>query len=138
MIRRRALAKRFTVVAPDLRGYGFSSKPQDGENHAGYSKRAMAMDQVEVMRALGFERFAVIGHDRGGRVAWRRATEHSQHVSRAIVLDIVPTYGPLTREFAIAYFHWFFLTQPAPFPEQLIEGASETFLRRFLSRPGIT
>jgi len=71
-------------------------------------------------------------------VAWRRATEHSQHVSRAIVLDIVPTYGPLTREFAIAYFHWFFLTQPAPFPEQLIEGASETFLRRFLSRPGIT
>jgi haloacetate dehalogenase len=132
------LSRRFTVVAPDLRGYGFSSKPPDGENHSGYSKRAMAMDQVEVMRALGFDRFAVVGHDRGGRVTWRLATEQPQHVSRAIVLDIVPTYGPVTREFATAYFHWFFLTQPAPFPEQLIEGARETFLRRFLSRAGIT
>jgi haloacetate dehalogenase len=132
------LAGRFTVVAPDLRGYGFSSKPPDGENHSGYSKRAMVMDQVEVMRTLGFQRFAVVGHDRGGRVAWRLAAEQPQHVSRAIVLDIVPTYGPLTREFAMAYFHWFFLTQPAPFPEQLIEGAPEAFLRRFLSRAGIT
>ena len=132
------LSRRFTVVAPDLRGYGFSSKPPDGDNHSGYSKRAMALDQVEVMRALGFERFAVVGHDRGGRVTWRLAVEQPQHVSRAIVLDIVPTYGPVTREFATAYFHWFFLTQPAPFPEQLIEAAPEAFLRRFLSRAGIT
>jgi haloacetate dehalogenase len=132
------LVRRFTVVAPDLRGYGFSSKPPDGENHAGYSKRAMLRDQVEVMRVLGFERFAVVGHDRGGRVAWRLATEEPDRVTRAVVLDIVPAYGPVTREFATAYFHWFFLTQPASFPEQLIEAAPEAFLRRFLSRPGIS
>jgi haloacetate dehalogenase len=133
------LAKRFTVVAPDLRGYGASSKPPDGENHSGYSKRAMALDQVEVMRALGFDRFAVVGHDRGGRVAWRLATEHPQRVTRAVILDIVPKpYAMVTREFATAYFHWFFLIQPGPFPEQLIEAAPEAFLRRFLSRQGIT
>jgi haloacetate dehalogenase len=133
------LAERFTVVAPDLRGYGFSSKPADGENHVGYSKRAMVLDQIEVMHALGFDRFAVVGHDRGGRVAWRLATEQREHVTRAVILDIVPTpYANVTREFATAYFHWFFLIQPAPFPEQLIEGAPEAFLRRFLSRPGIT
>ena len=132
------LARRFTVVAPDLRGYGFSSKPADGENHSGYSKRAMVFDQVDVMRSLGFDRFAVVGHDRGGRVAWRLATEQPARVTQAVVLDIIPTYGPVTRDFATAYFHWFFLTQPAPFPEQLIEGAPEAFLRRFLSRPGIT
>ena len=133
------LAQRFTVVAPDLRGYGFSSKPADGENHSGYSKRAMALDQVEVMRALGFDRFAVVGHDRGGRVAWRLATEQPERVTRAAILDIVPRpYANVTREFATAYFHWFFLIQPAPFPEQLIEAAPEVFLRRFLSRTGIT
>jgi haloacetate dehalogenase len=133
------LARRFTVVAPDLRGYGFSSKPPDGENHRGYSKRVMATDQVEVMRALGFKRFAVVGHDRGGRVAWRLATEQPEHVTRAVILDIVPKpYASVTREFATAYFHWFFLIQPAPFPEQLIEAAPDAFLRRFLSRPGIT
>lgn len=133
------LAKRFTVVAPDLRGYGFSSKPQDGENHSNYSKRAMALDQVEVMRALGFEEFAVVGHDRGGRVAWRLATEHPERVIRTVILDIVPTpYANVTRQFATAYFHWFFLIQPPPFPEQLIEAAPEAFLRRFLSRPGVS
>jgi len=133
------LAKRFTVVAPDLRGYGFSSKPADGENHSGYSKRAMALDQVEVMRALGFDRFAVVGHDRGGRVAWRLAAEQPERVTRAAIIDIVPRpYANVTRDFATAYFHWFFLIQPAPFPEQLIEAAPEAFLRRFLSRPGIT
>ena len=133
------LAKRFTVVAPDLRGYGFSSKPADGENHSGYSKRAMALDQVEVMRALGFDQFAVVGHDRGGRVAWRLAAEQPERVTRAAILDIVPRpYANVTRDFATAYFHWFFLIQPAPFPEQLIEAAPEAFLRRFLSRPGIT
>ena len=133
------LVKRFTVVAPDLRGYGFSSKPADGENHSGYSKRTMALDQVEVMRTLGFDRFAVVGHDRGGRVAWRLAAEQPERVTRAAILDIVPRpYANVTRDFATAYFHWFFLIQPAPFPEQLIEAAPEAFLRRFLSRPGIT
>jgi len=133
------LAKRFTVVAPDLRGYGFSSKPPDGENHTGHSKRAMVRDQIEVMGALGFDRFAVAGHDRGGRVAWRLATEQPERVTRAVILDIVPRpYANVTREFATAYFHWFFLIQPAPFPEQLIDAAPEAFLQRFLSRTGIT
>jgi len=133
------LAKRFTVVAPDLRGYGFSSKPPDGEHHSGYSKRAMLLDQIAVMRRFGFERFAVVGHDRGGRVAWRLATEQPGSVSRAVILDIVPRpYANVTRAFATAYFHWFFLIQPAPFPERLIEGAPEAFLRRFLPPPAIT
>jgi len=127
------LAQRFTVVAPDLRGFGDSSKPPDGENHVNYSKRAMALDQVETMRALGFDRFAVVGHDRGARVAWRLAVEHPERVSKAAVLDIVPDhYSSVTREFATAYFHWFFLIQPAPFPEQLIAANPEAFLRRFL------
>jgi haloacetate dehalogenase len=131
------LAKHFTVVATDLRGYGDSSKPPDGENHAGYSKRTMAQDQVEVMRALGFERFAVAGHDRGGRVACRMALDHSQSITRLALLDIVPTrtlYAQVTRQLATAYFHWFFLIQPAPLPEQLIAGQAEAFLRNFAFR----
>jgi len=134
------LAERFTVVMTDLRGYGDSSKPPDGENHANYSKRAMALDQIEVMRALGFARFAVVGHDRGARVAWRMAIEHPAAISRAAVLDIVPLpYSMVTREFATAYFHWFFLIQPAPFPETLIGNNAEFFLRsRFLSGSAIT
>jgi pimeloyl-ACP methyl ester carboxylesterase len=121
----------------DLRGYGDSSKPSDGDNHANYSKRAMALDHVEVMRALGHERFAVVGHDRGGRVAWRMCVEHPDRVSRAAILDIVPLpYSMVTREFATQYFHWFFLIQPAPFPETLIgNSASTTCDRAFSGRP---
>jgi haloacetate dehalogenase len=127
------LAERFTVVMADLRGYGDSSKPVDGENHGNYSKRAMALDQVDVMHALGFDRFAVVGHDRGARVAWRLAVEHPDRVTRAAVIDIVPKpYANVTREFATAYFHWFFLIQPAPFPETLIGNNAEFYLRRFL------
>jgi haloacetate dehalogenase len=128
------LAERFTVVMTDLRGYGDSSKPPDGENHVNYSKRAMALDQVEVMRALGFEKFAVVGHDRGARVTWRMAVEHPQAVTRAVVIDIVPEpYSRVTRQFATEYFHWFFLIQAAPFPETLIGNSAEFFLRsRFL------
>lgn len=134
-----ALAKRFTVVVPDLRGYGDSSKPADGEDHAGHAKRAMLADQVAVMHALGFDRFAVVGHDRGGRVTWRLAMERPEHVSRAVILDIVPRpYDTVTRAFATAYFHWFFLIQEAPFPETLIAGAPEAFLRQFLPERGIT
>lgn len=131
------LAQRFTVVLVDLRGYGDSSKPADGENHAGYSKRAMALDQVEVMKALGFDRFAVVGHDRGARVTWRLAVEHPERVTRAAVLDIVPLpYSMVTREFAEQYFHWFFLIQPAPFPETLIGNSAEFYLRSRFLRPG--
>jgi haloacetate dehalogenase len=126
-----ALAREFTVVAPDLRGYGDSSKPADGKNHSGYSKRAMAQDQVEVMEQLGFKQFAVVGHDRGGRVAHRMALDHPQSVTRLAILDVVPTYKLLTsvtKEFATAYFHWFFLIQDAPLPESLIENSLEPWL----------
>ena len=129
------LAREFTVVIPDLRGYGDSSKPADGEGHSAYSKRAMALDQVELMRSLGFEKFAVVGHDRGGRVAHRLALDHERSVERLVVLDIVPTYKlyhSVTKEFATAYFHWFFLIQPAPFPETLIGNNVEFYLKNWV------
>jgi haloacetate dehalogenase len=117
------LAERFTVVAADLRGYGDSSKPPDGDGHAGYAKRAMAHDQVQAMRALGFERFAVVGHDRGARVGHRMALDHPERVTRLAVLDIVPTYHiftHVTQELATLYYHWFFLIQPYDLPERMI------------------
>jgi haloacetate dehalogenase len=128
-----ALAERYTVVATDLRGYGLSSKPAGGGDHATYSKRAMADDQVAVMRALGFARFNVAGHDRGGRVAHRMALDHPHAVTRIAVLDIVPTsimYAATNRDFAEAYYHWFFLIQPFDFPERLIGAEPDYFLRR--------
>ena len=128
------LAARYTVIATDLRGYGDSSAPPDAGNHAAYSKRAMAQDQVEVMRELGFEKFAVVGHDRGGRVAHRMALDHAQRITRVALLDIVPTrtvYGTVTQRLATVYFHWFFLIQPAPLPETLLAGNEEFFLRSF-------
>src|SRR5579883_1497090 len=114
------LMNEYTVVCPDLRGYGDSSKPPDGENHSNYSKRAMALDQVEVMKHFGFDRFPVVGHDRGGRVAQRMALDHSDKVSKLAVLDIIPTYylyTHVTIEFVQAYFHWFNYLRPAPGPE---------------------
>lgn len=126
------LAQHFTVVATDLRGYGDSGKPADGVNHEGHSKRAMARDQVAVMKALGYERFAVVGHDRGGRVAHRLALDHPGAVSRVAMLDIVPThtvYSTVTRALGLAYFHWFLLPQPAPMPETLLGNNLEFFLR---------
>lgn len=117
------LARRYTVIAPDLRGYGDSSKPEDGENHINYSKRAMAQDKVELMQHFGFDRFAVVGHDRGGRVAHRLALDHPQAVTRLSVLDIVPThylYTHVTKAFVDAYFHWFLYIRPAPFPEDIL------------------
>ena len=131
------LAEHYTVVATDLRGYGDSSKPGDGENHFGYSKRAMAQDQVEVMHHFGFDKFAVAGHDRGGRVAHRMALDHADRVTKVAVLDIVPThklFHSVTKEFATAYYHWFFLIQAAPFPETLIANSVEPYLNR-LFRP---
>jgi haloacetate dehalogenase len=126
------LAKKYTVVAPDLRGYGDSSKPPDGDKHINYSKRAMAQDKVELMRHFGFERFAVVGHDRGGRVAHRLALDHPGAVTRVSVLDIVPTYylyTNVTKAFVDTYFHWFLFTRPAPFPENIISADPEAYLR---------
>jgi len=125
------LAKGYTVVAADLRGYGDSSKPQDGPNHSSYSKRAMALDQVEVMKHFGFDRFAVVGHDRGARVTHRLALDHPDVVTKAALLDIIPThylYNHVTREVATAYYHWFFLIRPAPFPETLISNSIEVYM----------
>ncbi len=126
------LARRFSVVAMDLRGYGDSDKPEGGPGHAAYAKRAMAADAVAVMRALGHARFAVVGHDRGGRVAHRMALDHPQAVTRLALFDIAPTatmYARTDKAFATAYFWWFFLIQPAPLPERLIGADPEFFLR---------
>jgi haloacetate dehalogenase len=126
------LAERFTVVVPDLRGYGDSSKP-DGT--AAYAKRVMARDQIGVMRSLDIDRFFVVGHDRGGRVAHRLAVDHPEAVRRLVLLDIAPTlamYEQTTDEFARAYWHWFFLIQPAPLPERLIGADPEFYLAWFL------
>ncbi|HTW85933.1 MAG TPA: alpha/beta hydrolase [Candidatus Sulfotelmatobacter sp.] len=129
------LAREFTVVAMDLRGYGESSKPPTTDDHEPYSKRAMARDAVAVMRHYGFERFALAGHDRGGRVAYRLALDHPRRVTRLAVLDILPTYEHFARadmDFGLGYWHWFFLAQPAPFPENVIGADPDRF---FLGRP---
>ncbi len=126
------LASRFTVVAADLRGYGRSSKPPSGPDHSGYSKRAMAQDQVEVMGKLGFARFFVAGHDRGGRVAHRMALDHPDRVAKLAVLDIVPTrtmFQRVDQYLATVYFHWFFLIQPYDFPERLIGADPDSYFR---------
>jgi haloacetate dehalogenase len=126
------LARRFTVVAPDLRGYGASGKPPGSATHVEYAKRTMAADQVAVMDALGFDRFAVVGHDRGGRVGHRLALDHPDRVDRLAVLDIVPTlevFRTTDERLARAYFHWFFLSQPYDLPERLIGADPEYFLR---------
>ena len=131
------LAERYTVVAADLRGYGDSSKPAGLPDHGNYSKRAMALDQVEVMQALGFDEFYLVGHDRGGRVAHRLALDHPQRVKKLAVLDICPTktmYEHTDRALAKAYFHWFFLIQPAPFPEKLIGADPEFFIKFQMGR----
>ncbi len=117
------LAENYTVVCPDLRGYGGSSKPESSANHETYSKRAMARDQIEVMKQLGFDRFHVAGHDRGGRCAYRLALDSPASVTKLAVLDIVPTGDTLRRadwKFGMGYWHWFFLAQPHPLPERVL------------------
>lgn len=124
------LADRHTVVASDLTGYGASSRPAPTPDHGPHSKRAMARDQVEAMAALGFDSFAVAGHDRGGRVAYRMALDHPDRVQRLAVLDIVPTaevWRRADQAFARGYWHWAFLAQPAPLPERLIGGDPQAF-----------
>tara|TARA_Y100001951_G_scaffold46875_1_gene37059 strand:- start:35632 stop:36510 length:879 start_codon:yes stop_codon:yes gene_type:complete len=126
------LARHFTVVAADLRGYGDSAKPAGGERHEAYSKRQMALDMLELMKALGFSRFDVLAHDRGARVAHRLAQDHPEAVKHLITLDIAPTlamYEQTSEAFARAYWHWFFLIRPAPLPETLIEANPELYLR---------
>ena len=132
-----ALAKRFTVVLTDLRGYGDSAKPPGGAHHEAYSKRAMARDQVEVMAALGFEKFAVVGHDRGARVGHRLALDHPERVTRLAVLDIAPTLAMYERTdmaFASAYYHWFFLIQPYDLPERLIGADPDFYLEKKIGK----
>ncbi|QQE07947.1 alpha/beta hydrolase [Cupriavidus sp. ISTL7] len=127
-----ALAQRFTVVACDLRGYGDSSKPAGTADHGNYSKRTMARDALRVMQSLGFERFRVLAHDRGARVAHRLGMDHPDAVERMVLLDIAPTlamYEQTTEAFARAYWHWFFLIQPAPLPERLIEADPSRYIR---------
>jgi haloacetate dehalogenase len=131
------LARRFTVVAADLRGYGGSSKPPSGPDHAAYAKRAMAADMVEVMATLGFPAFAVAGHDRGGRVGYRMALDHPSTVTRLAVLDIVPTHTmwrQMDKELAVATYHWLFLAQPDGLPEKLIGADPAWWVREKLRR----
>ncbi|MGV7245833.1 alpha/beta fold hydrolase [Caballeronia sp. M23-90] len=128
-----ALAKHFTLVAADLRGYGDSDKPQGLPDHSNYSKRRLAQDQVDLMRSLGHETFAVLGHDRGGRVAVRMALDYPDVVTSLITLDVAPTlamYEKTSFEFARAYWHWFFLVRPAPFPETLINADADLYLKQ--------
>ena len=122
------LAREFTVICADLRGYGRSGCPSSTQDHAPYAKRAMARDMIVVMERLGFGRFSVVGHDRGGRVAYRMALDHPSRVDRLAVLDVLPT-GPVwdraDAKFALAYWPWSLLAQPEPLPECILEAAAE-------------
>src|SRR5579864_3325110 len=131
------LAQEFTVVATDLRGYGDSEKPPGGDKHQNYSFRAMAQDQIEVMAALGHDRFYAAGHDRGGRVLHRMCLDHPQTVERAAILDILPQHHLLnnvTRAWGTFSWHWFFMIQPYDLPERLMGADPEYFIRRKLAK----
>jgi haloacetate dehalogenase len=133
------LARERTVVLADLRGYGDSAKPAADAEHVGYSKRVMAADQRALMRRLGFDRFDVLAHDRGARVAHRLALDHPEAVDRLVFLDIAPTlamYEQTSQAFARAYWHWFFLIQDAPLPERLIEADPAAYVRDVIGRRG--
>lgn len=130
-----ALSSRFTLVAPDLRGYGDSDKPVGAPDHANYSKRVMASDCIELMRSLGHEQFLVAAHDRGARVAHRMAADHPHRVKALALLDIAPTlamYEQTSEAFARAYWHWFFLIQPHPLPETLLAAKGPDYVRSML------
>jgi haloacetate dehalogenase len=138
------LARRFSVVTPDLRGYGDSGKPPSDPDHVAYSKRVMAQDMIELMAELGWRRFAVVGHDRGGRVAYRMALDAPDVVSKLAVLDILTTHtmwSTMNMASANAAYHWLFLAQPDGLPERLINHEREFYLRSTLQRwagPGFT
>jgi haloacetate dehalogenase len=131
------LAEEYTVVLPDLRGYGDSSKPDGGADHSAYSFRSMALDQIEVMKHLGFDKFMAAGHDRGARVLHRLCLDHPGAVSRAGFLDMLPQHHLLnnvTRRWGMFSWHWFFMIQPYPTPETMISANPEFFIRRKLSK----
>jgi haloacetate dehalogenase len=135
-----ALAKSFTVVAPDLRGYGDSSKPDGGPDHAAYTFKAMGEDNFEVMDHLGFDQFQVAGHDRGARVGFRMALDRPERVERFAALDIVPTHHVLTNVslgWGLESYHWFFMAQKAPFPERLICADLDYYIRYKLNKKGV-
>lgn len=132
-----ALAQRFSVVCPDLRGYGGSLKPPPSADHAAYAKREMAADMVAAMRHLGHETFYLAGHDRGARVSHRLAIDWPDRVRKLAVLDIVPTIEHFERtdmRFALGYYHWFWFAQPHPFPENLISAAPDDWFRAHTTR----
>jgi haloacetate dehalogenase len=129
------LAKHYQLVIPDLRGYGESSGPPSDQTHLAYSKREMALDVLEVMRSLGHPSFHVVGHDRGGRVAYRLALDSPGAVRTLCVVDIIPTLDALEKvnaRIALKIYHWFFLAQPSPIPEELILKNPEPYIRRFI------
>lgn len=135
-----SLARDFTVVAIDMRGYGDSSKPDGGEDHSGYSFRAIGEDAFEVMDALGHETFAVAGHDRGARVGFRMALDRPERITRYAALDIVPTHHVLnniTLGWARESYHWFFMAQKAPFPENLLGADLDYYMRYKLNKKGV-
>lgn len=135
-----SLARSFTVIAPDLRGYGDSSKPDGGPDHAAYTFRAMAEDNIAIMKALGFAKFSVAGHDRGARVAFRMALDHPEAVERMAALDIVPTHHVLSNislGWNLESYHWFFMAQKAPFPERLICADLDYYIRYKLNKKGV-
>jgi len=132
-----SLAREFTVVCTDLRGYGDSEKPPGGEDHSGYSFRAMAQDQVEVMAALGFDTFRAAGHDRGARVLHRMCLDHPQRVTRAAILDIMPQHHLLnhvSRQWGTFSWHWFFNIQPYDLPERMMGADPDWFIERKLAK----
>jgi haloacetate dehalogenase len=135
------LAEHYTVVAADLRGYGDSDKPEGGARHENYSFRAMANDQVAVMKRLGFDSFHVAGHDRGGRAAHRMAIDHPESVLKVAFLDIVPTHHVLNninKGWAIDSYHWFFMAQPYDYPEKMLEAYGlERYIRKKLDKKGV-
>ena len=131
------LAREFSVVATDLRGYGDSEKPPSGDDHSGYSFRAMAQDQIEVMAALGHKRFYVAGHDRGARVVHRMCLDHPDTVARAAILDIIPQhhlFNNVTQAWATFSWHWFFMIQPYDFPEHLMSADPDFFIEKKLAK----
>lgn len=134
------LARSFTVVAPDLRGYGDSSKPDGGDDHSGYSFRSMGADNAEIMTQLGFDRFQVAGHDRGARVAFRMALDYPDRIERVAALDIVPTHHALTNVtlgWGLEAYHWFFMAQKAPFPEKLLTADLDYYIDYKLNKKGV-
>ena len=131
------LAQRFTVILPDLRGYGQSRGPVPDNAHRNYSKRVMAEDMVRLMTALGHERFLLAGHDRGARVGYRLALDHPERVARFAALDIIPTLDMWERmdaDRALGSYHWMFLAVPAPVPERLIAADPDFYIRHLLTR----